>query len=73
MAKYSIQDWYYFQGTDCGQKIDYLLQGHAISMVITGGNPYFWYYKSGILGDCYGHYTIDHSVVLIGAHYDPAN
>jgi cathepsin L len=40
---------------------------------LAGGNPYFWYYKSGILNECYGYSKVDHAAVLVGAYYDLQN
>jgi cysteine peptidase B len=68
--RFKINNWWYFSDYSCYTRMAYIQSGYALSVFIAAGNPYFWYYKSGILPDCYGYYNIDHAVVMVGFYYD---
>lgn len=70
VTKYRINNWFTFGDYSCFSRIAYLQRGYAISVAVSGGNYLFYYYKSGVIPQCYGTLVIDHFVVMVGAYLD---
>lgn len=70
--KYYIRQAYAFITSNCGDRINTVLNGFAPAIGIAGGHPNFYYYYSGILNHC-NYNVLNHAVVLVGVYFDTNN